>query len=207
MRSSLTALQTAAASNGSEADGAASTREPAELVEGEDVGPEVESEDTPFLDLLALHLKDIKESKRETCENLEFMEMLWRMSQATLWAKSFHTAACRLCRLQIPRHRSFVLQDSGCDGRLLDSWDQPEASAAQDLPKHQGWELVERSHSVHDGWLHGMCGMIVGICCAMLCPCYNTIQEHSIHTISHDPTESSGFWTTLLLAAIVLWSF
>lgn len=76
MRSSLTALQTAAASNGSEADGAASTREPAELVEGEDVGPEVESEDTPFLDLLALHLKDIKESKRETCENLEFMEML-----------------------------------------------------------------------------------------------------------------------------------
>lgn len=79
MRSSLTALQTAAASNGSEADGAASTREPAELVEGEDVGPEVESEDTLFLDLLALHLKDIKdikESKRETCENLEFMEML-----------------------------------------------------------------------------------------------------------------------------------
>lgn len=79
MRSSLTALQTAAASNGSEADGAASTREPAELVEGEDVGPEVESEDTLFLDLLARYIIIIiiviKESN---------MDMLSRMCQATL---------------------------------------------------------------------------------------------------------------------------
>lgn len=79
--------------------------------------------------------------------------------------------------LQIPRHRSFVCQDSGCDGRLLDSWDQPEASAAQDLPKHQGWELVARSHSVDDGWLHGMRGMIVG----------NYLLRHAVPMLQYNP--------------------
>ena len=79
---------------------------------------------------------------------------------SNFWAKSLHTVYCR--PMQITRqYRSFVLcQDSGCDGRLLDSWDQPEASAAQDLPKRKGWELVARSHGVDDG---GLRGMIVGI--------------------------------------------